>query len=378
MKILIIRMFPNVININNYNVQEIGLARALVKKGYVCDIVLYTKGQEYEDYINIDNEHKIKIYYLNAKNFINNAFFSNKLYDIVKKYDIVQTSEYDQIQNLILRKYCKKMIIYHGPYASNYTKGYNKKIVLSDLLYKFSKEYKYTTCITKSNLAKEFLIKKGFKDITAIGVGIDQKRFEVDNIEKDSFVSKVIKEKGKSKYLLYIGKIEERRNILFLLGLLNELKNNDVKLVIIGDGKEKYKNDCKEYIKKLGLEKYILYKKELKQTDIIELYKNSDLFILPTKYEIFGMVLLEAMYFGLPCITSINGGSSTIIKSGVNGMIMKKFDKNSWIDSIKELLYDDKARKEIGISARKTIINNFLWDKLVDNFIEVYRNEIKC
>ena len=42
MKILIVRLFPDELNINNYNVQEIGLAKALVKKGHVCDIVLYT------------------------------------------------------------------------------------------------------------------------------------------------------------------------------------------------------------------------------------------------------------------------------------------------------------------------------------------------
>lgn len=176
--------------------------------------------------------------------------------------------------------------------------------------------------------------------------------------------------------MLYIGKIEDRRNILFLLDLINSLKNDNVKLVIIGDGGEKYKNECKMYIEKLGLEKYVLYKNALKQIDIIELYKNSDLFILPTKYEIFGMVLLEAMYFGLPCITSINGGSSTIIKNGVNGVIIDEFDKNAWTNSIKYLLTNDESRRKMSISASETITNSFLWDKLADDFIEIYKNVI--
>ena len=130
------------------------------------------------------------------------------------------------------------------------------------------------------------------------------------------------------------------------------------------------------YIEKLGLEKYVLYKNALKQIDIIELYKNSDLFILPTKYEIFGMVLLEAMYFGLPCITSINGGSSTIIKNGVNGVIIDEFDKNAWTNSIKYLLTNDESRRKMSISASETITNSFLWDKLADDFIEIYKNVI--
>ena len=57
MKILIVRLFPDELNINNYNVQEIGLAKALVKKGHVCDIVLYTnKKENYIQEIEIDKK----------------------------------------------------------------------------------------------------------------------------------------------------------------------------------------------------------------------------------------------------------------------------------------------------------------------------------
>ena len=177
MKILLVRMFPNEINLNSYNVQEIGLAKAFIKLGNECDIILYTKGEEREEYIKVTDKKSIKIYYLNAKSFLLNAFFSRRLYEIVKQYDIVQTSEYDQIANVKLKKYCKKMVIYHGPYASRYTKGYNKKIFLSDLYYKFNKSYKKTPCIAKSNLAKTFLKEKGFKNVKTLGVGLDQTRF---------------------------------------------------------------------------------------------------------------------------------------------------------------------------------------------------------
>ena len=63
MKILIVRLFPYEININNYNVQEIGLAKALVKEGNQCDIVFYTKGKEKREIINVDNK-KINIFWI--------------------------------------------------------------------------------------------------------------------------------------------------------------------------------------------------------------------------------------------------------------------------------------------------------------------------
>lgn len=69
------------------------------------------------------------------------------------------------------------MIIYHGPYSSKFTKGYNLKCKISDFIYLFNKDYKNTPCIAKSKLAEEFLRKKGFENVNTIGVGLDNARF---------------------------------------------------------------------------------------------------------------------------------------------------------------------------------------------------------
>ena len=72
MKILIIRMYPNVLNINTYNCQEIGLAKALIRKNNVCDIVLYTDKNPYEEDIKFDNNIlNIPLYAIwNTENYI--------------------------------------------------------------------------------------------------------------------------------------------------------------------------------------------------------------------------------------------------------------------------------------------------------------------
>lgn len=78
----------------------------------------------------------------------------------------------------------------------------------------------------------------------------------------------------------------------------------------------------------------------MQQEELSNIYKISDIFLLPTEYEIFGMVLLEAMYFGLPVITTYNGGSSTIIENGKNGFICSKLDKAEWKEIVCDLLND--------------------------------------
>ncbi len=78
MKILIIRMWPYEININNYNCQEIGLAKELVIKGNQCDIVLYTNNDKSYEYDYTFDNKKIHIYYLKAKKFLKNCFYEKK------------------------------------------------------------------------------------------------------------------------------------------------------------------------------------------------------------------------------------------------------------------------------------------------------------
>ena len=373
MKILIIRTYPDELNINNYNCQELGLAKALVKEGNICDIVLYTsKKKNYEEEIIVDDKRKIHIYYLKAKKFLKNIFFDKRnLNNIIKDYDIVQVAEYDQIGNIKIKKMAKKMIIYHGPYSSKFTKGYNLKCKVSDFIYLFHKDYKNTPCIAKSKLAEEFLRKKGFKNVTTIGVGLDNARFN-EKVNKNQKVIELenAKKDEKLRYLLYIGKIERRRNTLFLINLLNEINKtkNNVKLILIGKGESKYIEKVKNEIEKYNLDDKIIYIEKMKQEELSNIYKISDIFLLPTEYEIFGMVLLEAMYFGLPVITTYNGGSSTIIENGKNGFI-EDININKWKDIILKNLYN----KVVSVNAKKTIEDNYIWNKLSQKLIEAYK-----
>ncbi len=377
MKILIIRMYPDVLNINTYNCQEIGLAKALVRKNNICDIVLYTDKVPYEEDIKFDNNtRKIHVYHLKAKSILKNALYTNDLYEIAKYYDIVQSTEYDQIANKELwNKFGNKLVIYHGPYCSEYTKGYKKKCIISDLYYRINKNFKNVQCIAKSKLAEELLLSKNFKNIQTIGVGLDSEKFEKNHIKNNDKIDYLIREKGNYKYLLYIGKLEERRNIIYLIDILKKLNNKDniYKLIIVGKGKEEYIEKCREYAKEKAVLKNIIYIESMGQEELPNVYKIADVFVLPTQYEIFGMVLLEAMYFGVPVVTTLNGGSSMLIANNKYGQICDLQQINTWVDSIEELAILKADEKE---KISKYIKENYTWDKLSDKFIEVYKKGI--
>lgn len=371
MKILIVRLFPYEININNYNVQEIGLAKALIRKGHQCDIVFFTKGEDRKQKIYLKSGKYITIYWIRGINLLKNGLYGNKIIKLAKNYDIIQSSEYDQIHNLKLRKKLgKKLVIYHGPYFDKFNKGYNLKCKLFDAIF-LNKKYKDVKFITKSELATAFLKEKGFKNITTIGVGLDKDNLINNNLQNNKLLYRL---KDNEKHLLYIGKIEERRNILFLIKILKELnKNNEnIKLVLVGKGNKEYVDKVFEYSKKINIYDKIIYIKEISQNEIRKLYEKCDVFLLPTEYEIFGMVLLEAMYFKIPVITTMNGGSSVLIENKKNGMICNINNIEDWKEKIEIILNNPEIKKKIEKEGYNTIEKYYTWDKLANKFLKTY------
>jgi glycosyltransferase involved in cell wall biosynthesis len=133
---------------------------------------------------------------------------------------------------------------------------------------------------------------------------------------------------------------------------------------------------CKKEADLLGISDRIIYKDSLEQKYVNQLYRVCDLFLLPTRYEIFGMVLLEAMYFGVPVVTTFNGGSSTVIEDGKTGIVIDQLDTGLWSRRILELLADSELRQEIIVRANRLIEEKYTWDALAEKFLSVYQSRL--
>jgi len=378
-KILILRSYADRINTDFYNMQEIGLAKSLVKLGNKCDIVFYTSNHNIRIQRIAVKDNFMTVYLVPALRIMKDAVYLKLIKtQFFDKYDVIQTSAYLRIMNFILPFVTKTPIVmYQGPYKDISPKFFNR---IYDFLFLRSMRKRITLVLTKSILAKDYLGKKGFRNIFNIGVGIDIEKFNKEG-SGNATIYKFIEnlKKDKKKVLLYIGKIEDRRNIPFIFEVFSLVRKKipDLKLIMVGDGEpdlvDKYFNDIKE----ADVVKNIVHLRKVKQQYIKQIYKLSDIFILPTKYAIFGMVILESMFFKVPVCTTRNGGSVTLIKNGENGIIFDEFDSKLWSNRITELLSDEKRRREMGKKAYETIINNFTWDKLSYRFISMYKMVIE-
>jgi len=140
------------------------------------------------------------------------------------------------------------------------------------------------------------------------------------------------------------------------------------KLLLVGDGPE-MTIVCK-LVKQLSLEEKVIFLG--KQENLEELYSISDLMLLLSEKESFGLVALEAMACGVPCIGTNVGGIPEVIEHGVSGYICEVGDIEEISQSAISLLNDFGLHQKMSIEALETVKTKFRADKIVEQYEQLY------
>lgn len=381
-KILYVRTGPYDLNINSYNVQEIGLGKAFCRLGYDVDIIIFKKHNPQQFVIFECGNNKVRL--IEKKRFrwlrwgINTEICTEKF---LAQYDYVISAEYMQLETFLLSRKAKRAFIYNGPYYNLFMFKWTSPIF--DAL--FTKRLNETVkCIfTKSVLSERFLADKGYKHISTVGVGLDMERFDNETVIKPE-TQKIVDFMRNNKCLLYVGALSERKNYPFLLSVYENILEYDanIKFVVIGKSvvgafeklvgikNQHFEEKCLKNINdKVRNGIYRVEKIDNPQLKFI--YPYAKAFLLPSKLEIFGMVLLEAMYLGAPVITSKNGGSMTLINGKNTGQIVEEFDENKWCDAIIRYLEDEKYAEQVTCNAHELVSKQYNWNSIAKKMIDI-------
>jgi glycosyltransferase involved in cell wall biosynthesis len=146
-----------------------------------------------------------------------------------------------------------------------------------------------------------------------------------------------------SEYMLYVGTINPRKNLLTLLKALCGLPK-DCNLVVIGDGTAYY-NQCKQFVVENKLEKRVFWLQKADFADFPAIYQSAQLFLLPSYFEGFGIPIIEALYSGVPVLTS--EGSCFAEAGGENSIYLPPDDVQKWIENIQNTLTDNALRQKM-------------------------------
>ncbi len=172
----------------------------------------------------------------------------------------------------------------------------------------------------------------------------------------------------KENILLYVGRLakgEKRPDRLVSIWKKLYKRFPDWKMVIVGDGPER-----EALIKKSrGLER--IYFEGFKNP--AEYYKRASIFCMTSNFEGFGMVLVEAMSYGVvPLAFDSYASVRDIIECGKTGFLIKPFDLDEYAGKLAELMHNDDLRAAIGENAKKSV-KKFSKEKITDEWVNLFK-----
>lgn len=169
--------------------------------------------------------------------------------------------------------------------------------------------------------------------------------------------------------------VEKEKNFMMLIEVMAEFIKvcPEAILVIVGDGpdKDRYKTQIIQY----GLEKNVII--EGWRNDLPTFYKSFDLFVLPSNYEGWGRVIIEAMASGLPVVMTDVGLAGEVVRQGRNGIVIPVRDYTALRNALRDLYIDAEKRQKIAAAGAETVKNLRPFTK--EEYLILYKESLqKC
>jgi glycosyltransferase involved in cell wall biosynthesis len=270
-------------------------------------------------------------------------------------------------------------------------KFFKKKVFVRDEVFHKSKKRDFINKILNYIF---YLIIDNFIDIY-LAIGSENKKYYIDNninknkivtvpyvVNNNFFYKKKKITKNKSTTFLFVAKLIKKKGPDLFLEALKLLKKNlgyelKARFLLVGDGYMKKKLERFAINNKLNNVKFISFKNQKK---LAKIYQSSDVFIMPSRIEPWGLTVNEAMAGGNAIISSdIVGSSFDLVKNGINGLIFKN---NSVEDLAKKILQISKNKKQLKIFKSNSLKIISKWDfercylglKKSIKFIKIYNN----
>jgi D-inositol-3-phosphate glycosyltransferase len=236
------------------------------------------------------------------------------------------------------------------------------------------------TSVEKTQLVR--LYGAGSSRIRVVPPGVDLARFRP---VEQGYARKVIGIPADKRLILFAGRIERLKGIDALfraVAILRERRTDwdwgNVSVAVIGGDHSAAGQRANEEMARLhalrsalGLDDVIAFLGARDQDALQYYYAAAEVLVMPSHYESFGMVALEAMACGTPVIASDVGGLSTLVQHNKTGLRVRANDSSELARAIERLLDDDALRRRMG-QAAACYAEGFSWQKVVDLLLSVY------
>ncbi len=301
---------------------------------------------------------------------------SSKLYDVVSKHKIDVLHVHYAIPHAYAAYMAKKILNENGYKIPIVTTLHGTDITLvgNHPFYKPAVTFSINksdivTCVSKSLMedTREFFGIK--RDIKVIPNFIDIDKCErKHNIHEKNFISQ-----GDEKIIVHVSNFRPLKRIIDVIKIFEKV-NSEIssKLIMVGDGPDKKK--AKDYLRKNNLKNRVIFLGKTNEVD--EILCSSDLFLLPSEKESFGLAALEAMALKVPVISSNTGGLKELNINGNSGYTSDIGDIESMASNAIKILSDKSLKKKYRSQAFENA-KKYDIKKIIPLYENIYDEAIK-
>jgi D-inositol-3-phosphate glycosyltransferase len=186
------------------------------------------------------------------------------------------------------------------------------------------------------------------------------------------------------RMLLFVGRIEPLKGLDVLIEAISIMQQNEVLkenpfclAIIGGDAEESAEHEnfeisrIKALSEKYGLSDMVTFLGKKNQDSLPYYYSAAEAVVVPSQYESFGMVALEAMACGTPVVASQIGGLAYLVQDGVTGFTVPVDDPLELADKLTSIIQDPNLRDRMGKQAVK-VAQDYAWEKIASKLLVVY------
>ncbi len=301
---------------------------------------------------------------------------SNKLVEVAKKFEIELMHVHYAIPHAYAAYMAQKMLEDVGIKIPIITTLHGTDITLVGNLpvYKQSVNFSinnsdYITTVSESLKNDTYKLFDIDKEISVIPNFIDFSKYEhITEPCERSFIAK-----NDEIIITHISNFRPLKRVIDVLKIFNKLRHKlNVRLIMIGDGPDKEK--ALKYVNKHRISKNVVFLGNSNEIDKILCF--TDLFLLPSEQESFGLAALEAMVHKVPVVCSDAGGLSEVVENSVSGFLCPVGDINGMAKRSFEILSDPVNHNKFKESAFERA-RRFDIKKILPKYISVYKKAIK-
>ena len=351
------------------------ICKRVAQRGHEIDVLTMKIAGDTE-FENIDGIHvhhigpKIKqIPYRSKSDFIK-YFFSVCNWILTHDYDVIDAQAYSPLLSSYVASKLKRTPVIGTIYdtSTNNNDQWLQSPTLASRMEKILLNIHFNKVITISHATMNSLVNDfgvNDKNLELVYCGVDIQKY--DNVSTDTL---------NKNQIIFVGRLAPHKHVDHFIQVIKEIKPSypDLKFLIVGKGPEK--ENLVTMINELKLNDCITFKQDLSDEELITEIKQSEILVLPSTREGFGMVLAEANCCNKPVLTYASGGTVDVVEDGYNGYLIESGNIQQFKEKTIELLEDERLRKKIGNNGRKKVEEYFDWENITDDYLKILEETI--